>query len=820
MTEESRQPVDPYPGLASFQDRYEDREFFFGREVEKRILFQTALSETLTVLYGRSGVGKTSLINAGLVESLRKRDFFPIVLRLSDNSEDQVRSIIRQIEDQAKSSNVRTERDGSDDSEDGIDLWEYLSTTKFYDEGERLRPFLIFDQFEELFAMASEDALSSRFSLVGQLSDLVRGRLSRERSVEMTALVDGFEEDDPRQIDAISRLYGYSGPDLRILLSLREDYLPELDGLRQAIPNILRNSLRLLPLSVAQARDAIAKPAANSKMLGDDTFTFEPNALEELIRFLRRERKGGKVVEGNAVEPVHLQIICRQLNERRRRRRSRQISRMDLGGRRGMERIISDYYRMVLRRFPAIRPGWNAQRYRLSLANYLVLNCPRIAIRKLCERGLISQGMRRNSLILDDCMARYGVSKVDLQRLENERLLRVERRLGSRFYELIHDTLVEPLRTYRRRRRVMQLSGLGAVLAIALAIPVSQEVILSIKNFRTLSTVKNIDNGVEDRNAAFRSLISRNAQDLSVLHLEGLNLSDMELRNMQLVDVNLSSAELRNGKLDGTVIIGGNLAESNLSETSMTDIRIIGTDLSGANLEGSKLVGARILGGTLRGADFRRADLQRAMLENVDLENADLRAANLRRTKFSFVSFDTINLGETEWWLASGWGSGEMIRALEEMWPHADFANSTMYKNKIKKLNNNIDSARNDLSRARLLNELAWYRAIRGVELEKALENVNESLDKLKIGRNSHTKGYILLQLGRVGEALVFLRDADWRFDSRMNRYHLGLGYERNGEVEKAHWNFSNAEERGYVPTFELLLTPPLDSNNYGWHPR
>ena len=147
MTCLADQPVAPYPGLASFRDQDEDRELFFGRESEKQILLQTTLSGRLTVLYGQSGIGKTSLINAGLMESLRARDFFPIVLRLSEQFTDQIRFIIGQIEVEAVASGVELATTGM--AEDRYEsLWLYLLETKFSKNERMLRPFLIFDQFE------------------------------------------------------------------------------------------------------------------------------------------------------------------------------------------------------------------------------------------------------------------------------------------------------------------------------------------------------------------------------------------------------------------------------------------------------------------------------------------------------------------------------------------------------------------------------------------------------------------------------------------------------------------------------------------------
>jgi len=70
----------PWPGLASFTE--EAREFFFGREREIDELLRLVRRQTLTVLFGQSGLGKSSLLQAGVFPVMRAADFLPLYLRL------------------------------------------------------------------------------------------------------------------------------------------------------------------------------------------------------------------------------------------------------------------------------------------------------------------------------------------------------------------------------------------------------------------------------------------------------------------------------------------------------------------------------------------------------------------------------------------------------------------------------------------------------------------------------------------------------------------------------------------------------------------
>src|ERR1700674_3369825 len=75
----------PWPGLRAFTES--DRDFFFGREREAAELLGIVKRAPVVVLYGQSGLGKTSLLQAGLFPELKRLDFLPLRLRL-DHGED------------------------------------------------------------------------------------------------------------------------------------------------------------------------------------------------------------------------------------------------------------------------------------------------------------------------------------------------------------------------------------------------------------------------------------------------------------------------------------------------------------------------------------------------------------------------------------------------------------------------------------------------------------------------------------------------------------------------------------------------------------
>src|SRR5207248_1557687 len=61
----------PYRGLIPYSEA--DARLFFGRDFERQIIAANLVSSRLTIVYGESGVGKTSLLRAGVVHDLLER---------------------------------------------------------------------------------------------------------------------------------------------------------------------------------------------------------------------------------------------------------------------------------------------------------------------------------------------------------------------------------------------------------------------------------------------------------------------------------------------------------------------------------------------------------------------------------------------------------------------------------------------------------------------------------------------------------------------------------------------------------------------------
>ncbi|MBV8782866.1 MAG: ATP-binding protein, partial [Gammaproteobacteria bacterium] len=242
--------ANPWLGLASFTE--ETRQYFFGREEEVAELARRVQRRLLTVLFGQSGLGKTSILRAGLVPRLRGQGYCPIYVRIAygeDTPEpaEQIKQAIR----------VNAHRAGQwtqvGVAVEGESLWEFLhhrDDVLLDETGKSLIPLLIFDQFEEIFTLAQSDefgrARAARF--IAELADLVENRPPKE-------LEAGFERDE-----AMAERFDFARSDYRVIIALREDYLAPLEGLKRQIPSIGQNRLRLAPMTGTQALEAVLRP--------------------------------------------------------------------------------------------------------------------------------------------------------------------------------------------------------------------------------------------------------------------------------------------------------------------------------------------------------------------------------------------------------------------------------------------------------------------------------------------------------------------------------------------------------------------------------
>jgi tetratricopeptide (TPR) repeat protein len=429
-----------YPGSVPFQDDPLNRHLFFGREVEADMLFHSILVEDLVVLYSRSGLGKTSLLNAGVLWRLRERRFFPMMCRVyapvrngpdTPGQEDPLQSLYFSIEREIGKA-LLPENNFLIKPPQGkqTTLWEYFKTAEFMvAEKVPITPILILDQFEELFTQYRRDR---RRAFVNQLGDLVRGSIPQ-------ALLEAYATQGSSGPPAFP--YSEDPPKVKVVIAMREEYLGHLAELTLELPTILKNEFRLQPLNRDNARRAITEPArieiGDPVWQGTAPFTYAPETLDEILNFLCNPEESPEEVEEDEADPNQLQLLCHYIEEEVRKRQQREpgkglvVDASLVGGRNQMRAIIDNFYRRVIDK---ITPA-----------------SQRRCVEKLCENGLISPTGRRLSLAGEQIAHQFQVSPTTLRELENLRLVRSDYRLGDFYYELSHDTLIQPILEAKKR---------------------------------------------------------------------------------------------------------------------------------------------------------------------------------------------------------------------------------------------------------------------------------------------------------------------------------------------------------------------------------
>lgn len=387
-------PENPWLGLSSYTE--ETRAFFHGRDEEAAELARRVLRKNLTVLFGQSGLGKTSLLRAGLVPRLRGEGFCPVYVRVDYSADspppaEQIKQAIFRATTEAG----HWSRPGT--ALEGESLWEFLHHRGDLlrdADGRTLLPLLIFDQFEEIFTLAQADdrgRLRAK-EFLEDLADLVENRAP-------AALERRLEQDEAAAED-----FDFARADYRILIALREDYLAHLEGVKGTMPSITQNRMRLARMTGAQALAAVMQPGGR---------LVSQEVAESIVRFVA----GGTELVNAEVEPSLLSLVCRELNTVRLAQGRAEISADLLAGSR--DTILSEFYERALTDQP---PG----------------------VRRVIEDELLTESGYRESLAEErvvKALAAAGAAPDALAKLVDRRLLRIEERLDMRRVELTHDVL-------------------------------------------------------------------------------------------------------------------------------------------------------------------------------------------------------------------------------------------------------------------------------------------------------------------------------------------------------------------------------------------
>src|SRR5216684_4264724 len=303
MVEIQRQVLsadNPWPGLDPFDET--DRAYFHGRAAESGELLRLVRREPLTVLFGRSGLGKTSLLKAGLFPLLRGEDCLPVYVRLdhADGAPALREQIFRELRTACDADRVQAAKPDGDES-----LWSFFHRrdAEFWSERNRpVTPVIVFDQFEEIFTLGqeSEESRSRSAAFLAELGDLVENRPPEAVRAALEAE------------SSAARRFDFKRATVKLVLSFREDFLAEMEGLKERMPSLMYNRFRLLAMSGTQAYEVITR--AGGHLVDDD-------AARRIIRLAWKNEPSPPVDPADfpriEIDPALLSVVCSELNHKR-----------------------------------------------------------------------------------------------------------------------------------------------------------------------------------------------------------------------------------------------------------------------------------------------------------------------------------------------------------------------------------------------------------------------------------------------------------------------------------------------------------------------
>jgi WD40 repeat protein len=405
-------PETPYVGLVPYSEA--DSAFFFGREAEKTIVTANLRASRLTLVYGPSGVGKTSLLHAGVVHDLRER----VARNAGDGSARApfAIAVFRSWRDDPLSVLMETIRLSVVEASGGeVEPWHpgasVVDTLRGWTE--RARTLLVvLDQFEDYFLYHPNESGEETFD--AQLPQIV------------------------------------NEPNLRVnfLLAIREDAWAKLDRFEGRIPQLFVNYVRIEHLDREGARAAVEGPIAeyNRRLPpGEAPYTIEPQLVEAVVEAASAtgpglEESAEAPVGTDEVETPFLQLVMERLWRATVEAGGRELTLSTLVELGGAQRIVETH---LVDALGALSP--REQEIAAAAFRYLVTGSRRRVVQAASD---LAEWLALPEQELVAVLERLASG-------ESGRILRPvppppgQESEGAR-YEIFHDVLAEPILEWRR----------------------------------------------------------------------------------------------------------------------------------------------------------------------------------------------------------------------------------------------------------------------------------------------------------------------------------------------------------------------------------
>jgi WD40 repeat protein len=389
---------EPYIGPRPFT--LEDRSRFFGRQVEIDETVSLVMAHPVTLLYARSGVGKGSLVHAGLVPMLREEGLAVLPPARVDG-------VVPADIDPATLANPCVFH--------ALSCWLDAQEVPFQKPEEVTD--LRLGEFVEAWMKARPPALEDAAPVL-IFEEIVSGYDSRgkERQEFFLQLADAIRQH----------------PALKIVLTVREKFVAVLEPFAKGFACHLRVRKRLEPLTAAAALQAITGPVREFGV------RYADGVAEKLVQDLlgMAGDDGGEAVPGEFVEPVQLQVVCRNLWEKLPGdfktpavpgAPPQLITHAHLAAAGEVGAALSNYYNDAIRTCVA-SPG-----------------IPEGALRRWFGETLISRDRRGLGMAVKDQNETAAIPAAAIRVLVEKYLIRHEKRGATEWYELAQARFIQPI---------------------------------------------------------------------------------------------------------------------------------------------------------------------------------------------------------------------------------------------------------------------------------------------------------------------------------------------------------------------------------------
>ena len=374
----------------------------YGRTQESTTLSEIIKDNIATIVYGKSGIGKSSLLSAGISPILRKEQYIPVPLRLVHNTEvgyvEQIENRVRELVDC---------KDELPENVPNLGLWDFFHRNTFTKDGVSCYPVIILDQFEEIYTLTDvehkPEIIALFTDLASLLNDIKPDAVLKAESSSIEKPVDSSSNDADFSFElSTESSFAYNETiSFRFVICLREDKLYLLERNSANIPSIKTNRYNLQALSPDSALEVITCPRP-------ELFT-----TEEATAIVDKLSDMGD--EGiRTIDPAILSLFLYKYYEKK--------------GEANYDNIFADYYHEATK---GIKDK--------SLA--------------FLEDHLLTLGGYRNQIPVDDALS-SGVSSAEIDFLLKKIILRSEKRKGIDYIEFSHDRLCAEAKKSRDERIV------------------------------------------------------------------------------------------------------------------------------------------------------------------------------------------------------------------------------------------------------------------------------------------------------------------------------------------------------------------------------